>query len=165
MSVGDAGIGDVDLVELGLPGHLAQRSGLDPGGVHVQNKVGETFVLGRIDVGASQQQSPAGFLGEAGPHLLPVDHPVPIARAIAHRGGGQPCEIRTGARLGEELAPDVFGGGQGPQEERLDVLALGVFANGRCRHAVAHRVQPEWHRPAGLLQDVVGDCLQSAGGA
>ena len=115
--------------------------------------------LGDVGVGAGEQQSPARPVREAGPHLLPVDHPVV---AVAHRGGGQAGQVGAGARLGEQLAPDVLGGGQRPQPGPLDVVGLGVFADGRRGHAVAHRVQAQRHRTAGTLQDAVGDGLVAA---
>ncbi len=157
--VRDAGVGEVHLVELGLARHLAQRPGLHPGPVHVDDKVGQALVFGHIRIGAGQQQTPARLVRQAGPHLLPVDHPVV---AVAHRAGGQPRQVRSGTGLGEQLAPDVLGGGQRPQPLPLDLLGLGVLADGRCRHAVTHRVEPERHRPAGALQDPVGDGLQAA---
>ena len=158
--VRDARVGEVDLVELGLPCHLAQRPGLDACAVHVDHEVGQSLVLGHIGIGARQQQAPARPVGQARPHLLTVDHPVV---AVGHRGGGQPGQIGPGARLGEQLAPEVLGGRQRPQPLLLDVLALRVLANGRRGHAVAHRVEPERHRTARALQDVVGDGLQAAG--
>ena len=39
LGVGDAGVGEEDLVELGFAGHLAQRAHLDAGLVHVDEEV------------------------------------------------------------------------------------------------------------------------------
>ena len=116
--------------------------------------------MGRSGFGAGQQQSPAGAVREAGPDLLSVDHPVV---AVGHRRGGQPGQVGPGARLGEQLAPEVLGAGQWPQPGPLELVVLGVLPDGRRGHAVTHRVEPERHRAAGALQDPVGDGLQSAG--
>ena len=79
MFVGDPRVGEVDLVELGLSRHLAQWPGLHTVAVHVDDEVGQALVLGQIRVGAGEQQTPAGTVRQAGPHLLPVDDPFPLA--------------------------------------------------------------------------------------
>ena len=113
-------------------------------------------MLGGVYIGAGQQQSPAGFVGQAGPDLLTVDHPIV---SIEHCRGGQTRQIRPCPRLGEQLAPDVLGGGQRSQEELLDLVGLGMLTNGRRGHPVAHRIQAKRDRAASPLQDVVGDGL------
>ncbi len=157
--VGDAGVGHVDLVELRLAGHLAQRPGLDTGSVHVDDEVGQALVLGHVRIAARQQQAPAGAMRQAGPHLLPVDDPVV---AVGHRRGGQPGEVGAGAGFGEQLTPDVLGGGQRAQQLPFHLVGLRVLAHRRRRHPVPHRVQRQRHRAARPLQDSVGDGLQAA---
>jgi hypothetical protein len=44
----------------------------------------------------------------------------------------------------------------------LHVLALRMLADRRRGHAIAHRVEPERHRPTRTLQDAVGHGLQTA---
>ena len=84
LGVGDAGVGEEDLVELGLAGHLAQRPDLDAGRLHVDDERGEAGVLHRFGVGAHDEQAPARQVGERGPHLLAVDDPlVAVAHALA----------------------------------------------------------------------------------
>ena len=98
--VRDAGVGEVDLVELGLPGQLAQRSGLDAWAVHVDDEVGQALVLGHVRVAACEQQSPAGPVREARPDLLPVDHPVVAVadgRGRPARPGPSPLPARRTA--------------------------------------------------------------------
>ena len=51
----------------------------------------------------------------------------------------------------------------GPQPLPFHVVGLGMLADGRGGHAVAHRIQSERHRSACALQDAVGDGLQPAG--
>ncbi len=116
-------------------------------------------MLGHVGIGAREQQTPAGTVRQAGPDLLPVDDPVV---AVGHRRGGQTGQVGARARLGEQLAPDVLGGGQRAQQVPLHFVGLGVLAHGRRRHPVSHRVQREWHRAARTLQDPVGDGLQAA---
>lgn len=156
----NAGVGHVDLVELGLPRQLAQRPRLDARAVHVDDEVGQALVLRHVGVGAGEQQAPAGAVRQAGPHLLTVDNPFV---AVGYRRGRQPGEVGTRARFGEQLAPDVLGGGQRPQEPALHVVGLGVFTHGRRRHPVSHRIEAERHRTARALQDRVGDGLQPPG--
>ena len=117
-------------------------------------------MLRHVGVAAGQQQPPARPVGETGPHLLAVDHPVV---AVAHCGGGQPGEVGAGTWFREQLTPQILGGGQRPQPQSLHILGLRVLTNGRRGHAVAHRIQAERYRPAGPLQDAVGDRLQPAG--
>ena len=114
--VGHPHVGEVDLVELGLAGHLAQGPDLHPLAVHVQGEVGQALVLGELGVGAGDEHSPVGRVGQRRPHLLAVDHPFV---AVGHRPGGQTGEIRARAGLAEELAPQVGAGVHGPQEPPL----------------------------------------------
>ena len=58
--VGDARAVEEDLVELDLAGDLAQRSHLDAGLVHVEQEVGDALVLGRVGIGARQQDREVG---------------------------------------------------------------------------------------------------------
>ena len=95
--VGDADVGEEDLVELGVAGDLAQGPDLDPGRVHVHDEVGHAPVLGDVGVGAGHQHPPARRVGQGGPHLLAVDHPLV---AVAARPGwrGRPRRTRHRAR-------------------------------------------------------------------
>ena len=95
--VGDAGVGEVDLVELGLPGQLAQRPGLDARPVHVDDEVRQALVLRHVGVGAREQQAPPRPVRQAGPHLLPVDHPV-VAVAAPPRWPARPGRSPRRAR-------------------------------------------------------------------
>ena len=84
VGVGHPHLGQVDLVELGLAGHLAQRPHLDAGRVHVEREVGQALVLGRLGIGAGDEHAPIGDVGERVPHLLPGDDPLV---AVAARPG------------------------------------------------------------------------------
>ncbi len=162
VGVGDAGVGDEHLVELGLAGQLAQRADLDPGRVHVEHEVAQPGVLGRVGVGAGEQQRPAGVVRERGPHLLPGDHPVV---AVADGAGGQVGQVAARAGLAEELAPDVFG-----QPERLEPavhLLVGAEGDDRGRgHAEPDHVPPRIGRGRpGPRELILGRLLERPGKA
>ena len=157
--VGDAGVGHVHLVELGVTGHLAQRPGLDAGSVHVDDEVGQSLVLRHVRIGARQQQTPARAVRQTGPDLLTVDDPVV---AVGHRRGGQPGQVGARARARRTTGTRCPRWWQGAEQVPLHFVGLGVFAHGRRRHPVSHRVQRERHRAARTLQDPVGDGLQAA---
>ncbi len=105
------GIGQEDLVEQGPPGHLPQRPDVDAGLHHGAGEVGDALVLGHAGVGAGQQHAHVGLLPVGGPYLLPVDDPFV---AVPDGPGLEPGQIRTGRRLGEELAPRLLTGDDGP---------------------------------------------------
>ena len=79
--VGDADVGEVHLVELGLTGDLVERAHLDAGRLHVDHEVGHALVLRLVGVGAGDEHPPLGEVGERGPDLLAVDDPLV---AVAH---------------------------------------------------------------------------------
>ena len=114
--VGDARIGHVDLVELGVAGELAQRPGLHARRMHVEDEVRQPLVLRHFRIGAGEQKSPPRPVREAGPDLLPVDHPLV---AVGDGRRGQPGQVRARPRFGEQLAPDVLGGREPAQQSPL----------------------------------------------
>ena len=62
-------------------------------------------MLGLVEVGASEQDTPVCLMGERGPDLLIVDDPI-VAVAFGARADG--AEIGAPRRLRVELAPDLF---------------------------------------------------------
>ena len=156
--VGDARIGHVDLVELGVAGELAQRPGLHARRMHVEDEVRQPLVLRHFRIGAGEQKSPPRPVREAGPDLLPVDHPLV---AVGDGRRGQPGQVRARPRFGEQLAPDVLGGREPAQQSPLHLVGLRVLTHRRSRHPVPHRVQRQRHWPARPLQDPVGYRLQA----
>ncbi len=82
-------------------------------------KIRDTPVLGRVGVGASDQDPELGMVGARGPDLLTVDNPF---IAVPDCSGGERGQIRPGAGLAEELAPDLLTGEQRPQ---IPLLLLG----------------------------------------
>ena len=142
---GTADVGEVDLVELGVAGHLAQRPDLDAGGVHVDHEVGEALVLLGLGIGAGEDHAEAGGVGQGRPDLLAVEDPLV---AVALGPGRQAGHVGSGAGLGEQLAPDLLAGEQRAQVALL--LALRIPWSGwsapPCRSrwgcAAEHRARP-----------------------
>ncbi len=113
LRVGDADVGEEDLVELGVAGDLAQRPHLDARRLHVDDEVRHALVLG-TDSGSVRAMSmpQPSEVGERGPHLLAVDDPlVAVADARVESDG----DVGAGAGLAEELAPDLLAGEQRAQ--------------------------------------------------
>ena len=71
-----AGAGEEHLVELRGAGELVDRPDLDALLVHRHQQVGQAAVALRAGLGAGDHEAPVGLVGQRGPHLLPVDHPV-----------------------------------------------------------------------------------------
>ena len=142
-TVGNPHVGEVDLVELCVAGHLAKGSGLDSWSVHVHQERSDAAVLGNLRVGACYQQPVARDVGQCGPDLLAVDHPFV---AVALCPGGEGGNVRAGTGLGEQLAPDVLVREQRSQE--LLLFGGAVNLHRRSAHSVADRVGDTAHRPA-----------------
>ena len=151
LAVGDADVGEVHLVELGVARHLPQRPDLDAGGVHVDDEVGQALVLGNVGVGAGEQQAPAGHVGECRPDLLAVDHPLV---AVAHRPGRQRGEIRARTGLAEHLAPDLLAAERRAQVPVADLVGP-VGDDRRPRHPDAHHVDEQVVGCPGLPEPLV----------
>ena len=97
-----AGVGEEDLVELRRPVGLDDGADLDALLVHRHEQVGDAGVLGRVGVGAGEQEAVVGVLGLGGPDLLAVDDPlVAVELGLALQAG----EVGAGVGLGEALAP------------------------------------------------------------
>ena len=77
------------------------------GQLHVEQEVGDPRVPGRVGIRAGQQHHPVRDVGEGGPDLLPVDHPVVAILDGPRLQGGQ---VGPGIGLRVTLAPDLLGG-------------------------------------------------------
>ena len=154
--IGDAYVGEVHLVELGVAGHLPQRAYLDARCLHVDDEVGQAVVLACLWVAAGEQQSPSGDVRLGGPHLLAVDRPLVAVALGACRKRGEvgPCPW-----FAEQLAPDLVAHERGAQEPLLMLLAT-ERDDRRRRHADAHEIDRRVGRGTGALQAVVDDLLQ-----
>ena len=155
-AVGEADVGEEHLVELGVARHLAQRAHLDAGRLHVDDEGGEAPVLGQRRDRCGRRAGPKrARVAQRGPHLLPVDDPLV---AVADGPGREPGEVGAGARLGEQLAPDLLAGEERPQ--------VALLAARRCRgddrrrdHAEADEVEREVRRRAGGIEALDHDPL------
>ena len=133
LCIRDTHIGEMHLVEVGIPGNLLDRPDLKAGGFHVEEEVGQPLMLGRIGIRAHHQDAVVRIMGTGSPDFLAVHQP---AVAVPLRLGAQPGEIRTGARLAEQLAPDLLAAGQLGQVAPLVILRRPSHEGG-CRHALA----------------------------
>ena len=138
--MGNPGLVQEDLVEEGLTGHLAQRSNLDTGLVHVNDEVGDALVLRGVRVGPGNEHALLGHVPAGRPDLLAGDDPLV---AVPDRLGLQPGQVRPGTRLGEELAP-CDGAVQDLRYVAVHLLGRAVYGNGRgCQHQAQARGRPD----------------------
>jgi len=133
---GNAHVGEEHLVELGLAGDLVERLHLDAGALHVEQEVRHAVVLRHVGIRACEQHAPFREMCEARPDFLSVEDP---RVAVAHRAGRQAGHVRAGARLAEQLAPDVLAG-EDPAQQVLAHPVGAVGEHGRRAHADADRV-------------------------
>src|SRR4051794_17522377 len=157
--VGDLGLLEEDLVELGLAGDLAKRPDIDVGLIHVEDEVGDPLVLRGVLVGAGEEHAVLGLVRVGGPDLLAGDLPVAVG---LDRAGLERGEVGSGLRLREALAPDLLTG-----EDRLEVALLLVLVavsddDGPAHHQ-AEDVRGKRHALAREL--LVEDRLLNQGGA
>ena len=63
-----------------------------PGAVHIDHQVADSLMLGRVGIGAHQQEDPVGILRDRRPHFLPVDDEVVavLDRARLQRARSEP---------------------------------------------------------------------------
>ena len=118
------------LVELVGAGHVHQRLHRDARRLHIQDEVGNPLVLGRVRVGAGEQDHPLGHMRQRGPDLLAVED---VVVTVAHGFRLERGQIRTGLRLAVALAPNVFAGEHAGQVFLL-LLVCAVDDDRRARH-------------------------------
>ena len=128
-----------------------------PGRVHVDDEHGDALALGARRIGAGEAGGVVAVLGARGPHLLAVDHEL-----VAVESGPRlhAREVRAGARLAEELAPDVLAAQQ-RRDEGLLLLLAGVHQQRRPAHA-----EPDLERAGRDLEGLglaVEDALVATG--
>ena len=106
----DVDVGEVDLVEHLVAGHVADGAALDARGLEVDDEGGDALVLGpALDggrVGAEQEQAPLGQVRGRDPDLLAVDH---VVVAVEDGHGAEVGQVVAGVGLGEPLAPVLVG--------------------------------------------------------
>src|SRR5947208_1048304 len=111
-----ARVGHEDLREERGAGDLLERTHLDAWLAHVEEHARDALVLGRLRVGAREQDPPVGDRPARGPDLLAVDEEV-VALVLGARLEAR--EVRAGVGLRVELAPDLLG-----REHLLQVALL-----------------------------------------
>ena len=155
ITVVDLQVVEDHLVKAGLASDLDQRPYRYPfaeGAADGHHEVGQAVVLVGL-VGAQEDDHPLGEMGQGGPHLVTVDHPLVtlfLGKGL-HAG-----EVGAGARLAEALAPDILAGKQ-LRQQRLPDLFAGVVEHRRRRHAQANHIRKEGC--AGGLHFLVGHPL------
>ena len=125
-------------------GHLDDRADLDAGRVHRADEVRDALVLGRVGVGAGDEDAEAGDVGERRPDLLAVDD---VDVAVAHGPGAEVGQVAARAGLAEQLAPDLLAAEQREQVAVLLRLRAGV-EDRRTGPADADRVLTGRRTPA-----------------
>lgn len=133
LAIGNANVGEIDFVEVGAARHLVDGANLNTRRLHVDDEHGEALVLFLLGIGAHEDDTIVGIVRAGGPHFLTVDDPVV---AIAHGFGLETGDVRTSARLGEQLAPD-FLATQGRADIALDPLRRMEGNDGGDAHAEA----------------------------
>ena len=86
--IGDSHFCEIHLIKFRFTCHLTKRTNLNAGGVHIERKVGESFVLWRVGVSAGDEHSAAGEVGQRVPDLLTCDDPlVAVSDSAAAESG------------------------------------------------------------------------------
>ena len=132
-----------------------------PGRLHVDEEGRHPLVLGHVGVGARHDEPERRDVRQRRPHLLPVEHPLV---AVTLGPGRQPGHVRAGARLAEQLAPDLLAREEGAQVALL-LLGRPVGDDGGGAHAVADRVPHSGHRGAARMEARLGPLMVPRGQA
>ena len=101
-------------------------------------------MLGRVGVGAGQQEDVVGVLGLRGPYLLSVDHPFVAVQLGPRLEAGQ---VRPGVGLAEALAPGDLAF-EDARDELLLLLLGAPLQEGRARRACRRRSRARSGAPA-----------------
>ena len=131
LRVGNAHIGEKHFVEIRATRSLADRPDIDARRAHRKEEHRQALVLGRIGIGACEQQSVIREMRARGPDLLAIDDPVD---AVLLGTRAQTRDVRAGGRFGEQLAPNLLAGKRGRDIARADVLR-GIGHQRRNAHA------------------------------
>ncbi len=126
------------LVEVDLAADVAQGPHLDPGGVHIEEEVGDPLALGHVGIGAGEQHRPVGEVRPGVPHLLPGQPPAVTVRLRPRR---QRRQVRSRPGLAEQLAPHLLVAHDRGKEAPALVLGA-VGEQGRGGKVEAEGVEP-----------------------
>ena len=128
---------------------MLDRPHLDTRLIHFQQEEAQALVGHRAGVGASDDKTVIGLMGQRGPHFLAGDQPL-AAGLVKASPGLDIGQIRSGARLGIALAPEL---GTGDNTGQV-FLFLGFTAkgeNGRPGQALADMTHPTGGSGAGIF--------------
>jgi hypothetical protein len=112
-------------------GHVDQRLDGDPRALHLDEEVGNAFVLRHRRIRAGQHKDPLRVLRAAGPDLLAVDHEIV---AVFDCRGLQGSQVGTGVGLAIPLAPDHLAAGDARQMHLL-LFFSAIQHDGRAKVA------------------------------
>ncbi len=130
------GVGEEDLVEQRVAGHVADRPDLDARLVHRHQQEGDARCLGASkSVRASRKMWSARWPADVQVFWPLITHSSPSSTAEVR----MPGEVGTGVRLGVALAPALLAGQDPRQVVRLLLLGAQVD-QGVAEHADAERV-------------------------
>ncbi|MEZ4480508.1 MAG: hypothetical protein R3B97_05040 [Dehalococcoidia bacterium] len=143
----NADVLEIDLVEFVAIEHVDERTHGDARCLHVEQKVTDAAVLGRIGVRTGDEDAHIGAVCAGRPDLLAVDD---VVVAIADCAGLERGEIGSGAGLTEELTPGIFAA--------EDAMEVAVFL---LLRAVDHDrwAGPSVADPAGAGRTTPGELL------
>jgi hypothetical protein len=127
--------------------------------VHVDDEVGQALVLRLLGIGAHDERAEPADVRQRRPDLLAVDDPLV---AVPDRARRQAGDVGAGARLREQLAPDLLAGEQ-RAEVALLLLLAAVRDDRRRRHPVTDRVAVVRDRRTGGGEPLVDRLLQLRG--
>ena len=154
---GDEDVGEEDLVELGVTGHLDERAHLDAWSRHVDDERRDAL-LGprRVGIGAGQAQPPGGELRVGGPHLAPGDDVAALdrfglvlseARSLPASGSLKSWhQISSAERIFGQVRQALVLGPVGQQRRADEVDADAVDRLGRLRAGVLALVERDLNR-------------------
>src|SRR5258706_10917607 len=132
---------------------MAQRPHLDAGLVQIEQEVRDALTLRHLEIGPREQDREVGEMRPGAPYLLTRDPPR-VAVALGARRERR--EIRSRARLAEELAPLLLVAHHRRQE--TEPLLLGTVRIQRGRGVVqAQRIEPTEVERAQLAVDRTRD--------
>jgi len=134
--IGDANVVEEDLVERLPTAHLLDGPDLDTGEIHRDDEGRHAFVLHDVHVAARDEFAVLGELSTRTPDLLTVDDPF---IAVALGPARERREVAAGARFREQLATEVAGREEVPDEVGL-LLGCAVDVDGRCDETDGHAV-------------------------
>lgn len=96
LRIRNAHIRQANLVETGISGHLPDRTNVDAGHLHIQEEIGQAFMLHGFRITERHQDGAVRIMRIRRPNLLTVNHPF-VDVSLQPRT--QPGEVLTRSRL------------------------------------------------------------------